>query len=61
VSELVIASCVKLILAIVLRDSKKAAEIDEDLAEQEDYHPRTRAEQEAHTALMAAKAQEKKE
>ena len=46
---------------LLSRDSKKASDIQGDLEEQEEYQPRTRAEQDAHNALLAVKAQEKKE
>ena len=42
------------------RDSKRAGDIDEDLEMQEQALPRTREEREAHAAMMAQKAEEKK-
>ena len=42
------------------RDSKRAGDIDEDLEEQEQVMPRTREEREAHAAMQAQKAEEKK-
>ena len=44
----------------LLRDSKRAGDIDEDLELQEQALPRTREEREAHAALMAQKTEEKK-
>jgi hypothetical protein len=43
------------------RDSKRAEEINDDLEEQEDFRPRSRVEQEAHSAYLAAKNAEKRE
>ena len=47
--------------ALVLRDSKRAHDCQEAMEEMEDYQPRTRCEQEAHAAYLAAKSQEKRE
>jgi hypothetical protein len=49
------------LIIILLRDSKRAAELDDEQEEQENYRPRTRVEQEAHNAYLAAKEAEKKE
>ena len=48
-------------LFLLYRDSKLAEDIDDELEEQAQHQPRTRAEEEAHRAYMAQKASEKRE
>jgi hypothetical protein len=45
----------------LLRDSKNAQECEEAMVEMEEYRPRSRAEEEAHAALMIVRAAEKRE
>ena len=53
--------CHFVFLFLCYRDSKLAEDIEDDLEEQAQHQPRTRAEEDAHRAYLAQKASEKRE